>query len=216
MDHHPTGERHAPSHLDLMEGEFSQVVNAFGYTQPLGVPPFLSLWPNHVCHRAVMALVREMNRVTPADRLREACYQFVQYTVVPGECGPWGLRLGALRASLLSGPKGPTRPSPTQTSSHTVEEDRLWAGETAAPSEPRRSLASLGEEELAQLVRAVGIHTTARELPTAAAFVVTAAMIVLDQEMERMRATEIEATFEQQAPTEAQRMCHCILLHRDA
>lgn len=216
MEHHPTGERHAPSHLDLMESEFSQVVNAFGQTQPLGAPPFLSLWPDHVCHQAVTALVKEINRVAPSDRLREACYQFVQYTVVSGQCGPWGLRLGAMRASLLSGPKGPTRPSFTQTSPHTVEEDKVWAGEVVTPSSPRQSLASLDEKEVATLVRSVGMHTSARDLPAASAFVVTAAMIVLEKEMQRMCATEIEATFEQQAPTEAQRMCHCILLHRDA
>ena len=113
-------------HLDLLNGRFAGVMERFRREKGSEEPLFVAVWPDSVCHQALMALVYDLNATSAAFRFEEACYQFAAHTGAMANDGPWGFRVGSLRAALLKGPVGPSRKTQEEQKTPTeVEQDEV-------------------------------------------------------------------------------------------
>ena len=207
--------------LDLLNGRFSGVMERYRAEKGTEAPLFVALWPDSVCHQALMALVDDLNFLPTSVRFEEACYQFITHTAEMAQEGPWGLRVGSLRAALLKGPVGPSRQGQEERKARAVGEqddaDRALdeiQRNRLVEKRKGQGLAALDGASLADLVRNLDFQTKSRHLPSSAAFVAAAAMIVLDQDMTDMAITEAESSFSKDAQVDRAPMGYSLLLSR--
>lgn len=240
-DHRPS----ATPQLDLMnpQGQFFLNVEAYRRSRPSEkLPADLADWPDSVCYSVVMGLIQDVLALEPEERFFEAAAAYVSKCAPMTDDGPWGLQMGPLHLSMMSGARDNVRaPSmePLMPSERHFELE-LEPDEDDAPlsrnpdvartqakmaweaqAEPKATepvvplYQRLTHEQIAGLVRNLQQQLQGRELGPVVAFVAAGMALSMEAVMARLDAEETEVTFSNVQREDGTHRAISLLLFRD-
>lgn len=239
---------HRPSttpQLDLMnpQGQFFLNVEAYRLSRPSKkLPSDLADWPDAVCYSVVMGMIQDVLALDPEERFFEASAAYVSRCAPMVDDGPWGLQMGPLHLSMMSGAKDNVR-APATEPARALErhfELELEPDEGDAPLSKNPDVARtqakmaweaqpepkatepvvplyqrLTQDRVAGLVRNLQRELQARELGPVVAFVAAGMALSMEAVMARLDAEESEVTFSNVQREDGTHRAISLLLFRD-